>query len=177
MGKWRRFWRLPSGERRVLLAAFVLLPVTQLGLLLVGFRRWQSFLMHLLPGHRPAGRASGDAKSPLQTSPAPADGNGKLAVQTCGEMTARMVQAAAREGLGRPNCLSRSLVLWWLLVRQGCAAELRIGTRKKDAALEAHAWVELAGRVLGEEDDPHTRYAAFEESIAAAPPRLNAPGQ
>ena len=80
-----------------------------------------------------------------------------------------MVRAAAREGLGRPNCLSRSLVLWWLLARQGFPAELRIGARKKDGALEAHAWVELAGRVLGEDDDPHAQFAAFEQPVAAVP--------
>ncbi len=154
MGRWGRFWRLPSQERRLLTTALVLLPLTRLALYVVGFRRWQSFLLRLLPQPHPTAPADGDVKSPLQT---------------CGEMTARMVQAAAREGLGQPNCLSRSLVLWWLLARQGCPAELRIGTRKKDAALEAHAWVELAGRVLGEEDDPHTRFADFEQPVAAPP--------
>ncbi len=158
MGRWSRFRRLSPQERRLLAAALVLLPLTRLGLYLVGFRRWQSLLIRLLPRHVPSPRVHGDAQPPPET---------------CGEVTARMVQAAAREGLGAANCLERSLVLWWLLARQGGAAELRIGTRKKDAELEAHAWVELAGRVLGEEGDPHKEYAAFEESIAAGPHGLN----
>jgi len=154
VGRWGRFRRLPPHERRLLLSALVLLPLTRLGLLLVGFRRWQSFLYRLLPRHLPGALAGGDVKSSLQAR---------------GEMTARMVQAAGREGLGQANCLERSLVLWWLLARQGCAAELRIGTRKKDAELEAHAWVELNGRALGEEEDPHARYAAFKQPVTAPP--------
>ena len=151
MGRWSRFWRLEAHERRLLVAALLMLPLTRLALRVVGFRRWQSMLTRFVPHSSQA---------------APADAAAR------GAQTARMVRAAAREGLGRPNCLSRSLVLWWLLARQGFPAELRIGARKKDAALEAHAWVELAGRVLGEDDDPHTQFAAFEQPVAAAPRSL-----
>ena len=168
MGRWSRFRRLTPHERRLLLSALVLLPLTRLALYFVGFRRWQSFLYRLLPRHHAAVRVGGGAESPPQTLAA-AGGDVKSSLQARGEMTARMVQAAGREGLGQANCLERSLVLWWLLARQGCAAELRIGTRKKDAELEAHAWVELNGRALGEEEDPHARYAAFEQPVTAPP--------
>ena len=151
MGRWSRFWRLEAHERRLLVAALLMLPLTRLALRVVGFRRWQSFLTRFVPHSSQAAPANAAAR---------------------GAQTARMVRAAAREGLGRPNCLSRSLVLWWLLARQGFPAELRIGARKKDAALEAHAWVELAGRVLGEDDDPHTQFAAFQQPVAAAPRSL-----
>ena len=156
MGRWGRFRRLEPRERRWLVAALLMLPLTRLALRVVGFRRWQSFLTRFVPR---ASRA------------APADAAAR------GELTARMVRAAAREGLGRPNCLSRSLVLWWLLARQGLSAELRIGARKKDDALEAHAWVELGGRVLGEEDDPHAQFAAFEQPVAAVPHSLGSQQQ
>ena len=148
MGRWARFRRLEAHERRVLVAALWMLPLTRLALVLFGFRRWQTFLTRLVP------------RSP---QPVPADAAAR------GALAARMVRAAAHEGLGHPNCLSRSLVLWWLLARQGLPAELRIGTRKKDDALEAHAWVELGGVVLGEADDPHAHYAAFDGPVAAAP--------
>ena len=152
MGRWARYWRLQPGERRLLVGALVMLPLTRLALHVVGFRRWHSLLTRLVPHS-------------TQSSPADAAARGAL--------TARMVRAATRDGLGRPNCLSRSLVLWWLLVRQGLPAELRIGARKKEDALEAHAWVELAGIVLGEDDDPHTLYAAFHQPVAAAPRSLS----
>lgn len=70
---------------------------------------------------------------------------------------------AARRGLFRPTCLVRSLALADLLGRHGVkGAEIRIGVRQPSAetaapqatsgALEAHAWVELDGTILG--DDP-----------------------
>ncbi|MHB1223315.1 MAG: lasso peptide biosynthesis B2 protein [Gemmatimonadaceae bacterium] len=69
---------------------------------------------------------------------------------------------AERRGLFRPTCLVRSLALADLLARHGVTgAEIRIGVRPQPGgasspsdrrALEAHAWVELDGTVLG--DDP-----------------------
>ncbi|HSH45773.1 MAG TPA: lasso peptide biosynthesis B2 protein [Longimicrobiales bacterium] len=60
---------------------------------------------------------------------------------------------AARYGLFRPRCLVRSLALQRMLRRHGVEdAELRIGVRVVDGGFGAHAWVELDGRVVG--DDP-----------------------
>lgn len=69
---------------------------------------------------------------------------------------------AERRGLFRPTCLVRSLALADLLASHGVAgAEIRIGVRPPAEggteppdrrSLEAHAWVELDGVVLG--DDP-----------------------
>lgn len=72
------------------------------------------------------------------------------------------VARAARRGLFRPTCLVRSLALADLLARHGVAgAEIRIGVRQPCVAgtstltslaqLEAHAWVELDGMVLGDD--------------------------
>jgi hypothetical protein len=51
-------------------------------------------------------------------------------------LTARMVRAAARHGIGNPSCLEESLVLLHLLARQGIAAQLRIGVKKNVAKFE-----------------------------------------
>ena len=120
---WRKFLGLSPAERRLFLAAALLLPAVALALRLVGLRRSQAALARLAPRGRPAapGRAA-DA--------------------------ARMVLAASRHAPCRADCLRRSLVLWWLLRRAGLDAELRIGVRKQDGQLEAHAWVELGGRPL-----------------------------
>lgn len=72
------------------------------------------------------------------------------------------VARAARRGLFRPSCLVRSLALADLLGSIGLVgAEIRVGVRHaagKAAAkrasgtqLEAHAWVELDGTVLGDD--------------------------
>lgn len=61
---------------------------------------------------------------------------------------ARMVRLAARHGVVRGNCLSRSLLLRRMLERRGIPSEIRFGVRAGVAAVEAHAWVEHHGHSL-----------------------------
>lgn len=150
----QRFWRLSAAERRLLLRAMVLLPLTGVALRLVGFRCWQAALARLAP----AGTRLSD--DPSQDS----------LERAC--VTARMVQAAERHGLGRPNCLRQSIVLWCLLRRQGVAAELRVGGRKQDGRFEAHAWVEHRGVALNDREELRQHYAPFQGSLAAASRRV-----
>jgi len=84
-------------------------------------------------------------------------------------LTARMVRAAARHGVGNPSCLEESLVLLHLLARQGIAARLRIGVKKNVAKFEAHAWVECGGVALNESEALHDHYAVFEAEFSAPP--------
>lgn len=70
--------------------------------------------------------------------------------------TTRMVDLAAGRLPLRPACLARSLVLWTLLGTQGIPADLRLGVRAGGAPLDAHAWVEFAGRPLNDTAD-HVR--------------------
>lgn len=127
-----------------------MLAATSVALRLVGFRRWQGVLERLAPA-RPA---SSEVPSQLSLDRA--------------SRTARMVLAAERNALDRPNCLKRSLVLWWLLRRQRLAADLRIGARKQSGRLEAHSWVEHCGVVLNDSDDVHEHFAPFDGSITMA---------
>src|SRR5258706_10193270 len=60
------------------------------------------------------------------------------------------------------------MVLWWLLRRAGIAGELHIGGRKSGPRFEAHAWVELEGKVLNDSADVHIHYARFDAPIAAS---------
>lgn len=60
---------------------------------------------------------------------------------------------AARFGVFHPRCLVRSVALQQLLLRAGIpGSRIRIGVRPESQGLDAHAWVTLANRVLG--DDP-----------------------
>ena len=77
---------------------------------------------------------------------------------------ARIVDTAARHSLKLPSCLEQSLVLWWLLHRQGIAAELRIGARKETNQFEAHAWVELEGVALND-GNIHRHFVPLEDSV------------
>jgi hypothetical protein len=85
-------------------------------------------------------------------------------------LTARMVRAAARHGIGSPSCLEESLVLLHLLWTQRIEAQLRIGVRKNVTKFEAHAWVECGGVALNESESLHDHYAPFEAEFSSMPP-------
>jgi hypothetical protein len=64
---------------------------------------------------------------------------------------ARSVTWAARYGVFRPKCLVRSLALTRLLDRRGISGGvIRVGVRMQERDFDAHAWVELDGRILGD---------------------------
>ena len=56
------------------------------------------------------------------------------------------------------GCLPRSIALQRLLADRGVTARLRVGVRKEGAELHAHAWVESAGRVVGEAEPVEARF-------------------
>jgi len=76
----------------------------------------------------------------------------------------RTIVRAVGVGLYPGNCLSRSLTLWWLLQRQGIAAEIQIGVRNGGQLFQAHAWVEVQGTPCYEVPDVRQHYTAFARS-------------
>ncbi|HKE07531.1 MAG TPA: lasso peptide biosynthesis B2 protein, partial [Candidatus Acidoferrum sp.] len=66
-------------------------------------------------------------------------------------------------------CLEESLILWYLLRKQGIASRLRIGVRKVNEKFEAHAWVEQEGVALNQPGQLHRHYVAFEQEISEPP--------
>ena len=83
--------------------------------------------------------------------------------------TAQAVNSADHHGLAHFSCLTKSLTLWWLLGRQGISSHLRIGVRKENDRLEAHAWVERDGITINEPEGQHRHYAAFDSAFANQP--------
>lgn len=66
---------------------------------------------------------------------------------------ARAVNRASEFGLFRPRCLVKSRALRKLLDEQGIqGAQVRVGVQLTHGRFRAHAWVEYAGQVVG--DDP-----------------------
>jgi Transglutaminase-like superfamily len=140
---WQRFWRLSGVERRIVLEAAAVLIATRAGLGVAGFHRWKSWLDRVKPGTK-------------------RDDDGSSAAFT----VARMEAAAERHLFFRPNCLERSLSLWWLLRRRGISSDLRIGGRKDGGRFEAHAWLECNGTVLSEPGDDHRQFVPFDRPAA-----------
>jgi Transglutaminase-like superfamily len=149
METWRRFRCLSGGERSIALEAAGALIATWFGLRLIGFRQWKKVLLRLLPTKTP---------TPDSTRPEAAK---------CAPQISQLEMAAARYLPLRANCLEQSLALWWLLERRGIAAQLRIGAWKDSDHFEAHAWVELDGKVLNEPAKEHLHFAPFDGPAAS----------
>jgi hypothetical protein len=140
--KLARFIALPRPERRTLLAAMALLPLFWVALRLLGLPRLQTRLYR---------------KARLRSEPPALDDLMRLGA---------LVNSAAHRVLGPDNCLTRSLYLWWLLRRKGVYCQLRIGVRRTDGALEAHAWVEHAGTPINDRHDVGARFETFTDAVS-----------
>ncbi|HKV27399.1 MAG TPA: lasso peptide biosynthesis B2 protein [Candidatus Acidoferrales bacterium] len=145
-GAWSRFRKLSGRQRHDFFLGLVLLPVVTAWVSLFKFRSVQETLERWYSGVPVKMRD--DAANLAEVHSA-----------------ARMVDAASRRGIVRGNCLSRSIVLWWLLRRRGIPTQLRIGARKTGNVFEAHAWVEMAGLPINDSEDVQTRYTPFEGPV------------
>jgi Transglutaminase-like superfamily len=144
----QRFRALEPNARGLLLRAAVLLPLISLSLRLCGFRSTQASLKKHITSAASKRHDSTDLAKAERTA-----------------LIARMVRGAADRSIGGATCLERSLVLWWLLERQGIASSVRIGARKIGPKFEAHAWVECDGLALNDPEEVHEHYAAFDEAF------------
>jgi Transglutaminase-like superfamily len=145
--QFRRFSALERPAQGLFLRALVLLPLVALSLRWRGLRATQSSLKLFL------------SDSHLEHEPA--------LVRKDAAVAAHMVNAADVHGLVHPSCLAKSLALWWLLARQGISSHLRIGIRKENEKMEAHAWVERDGAALNEPDERHHHYSAFDAAFSS----------
>jgi Transglutaminase-like superfamily len=147
VNKFRRFRNLSATQKNNLLCAMVLLPITGAALRVIGFQRWKSIVAIAIPREIPL-----RAVTP------------ELLVEA--SEVARMVAAAAREGIFQGRCLEKSLVLWLLLSRKRIPAELRIGVRQSEKGFEAHAWVEVQGTIVNDAEDLVHNYVPFRGDVA-----------
>ena len=73
------------------------------------------------------------------------------------QRAAELIAIAGRHGLINATCLRQSVLLEYWLQRQNLAAEIKIGVRKAGDLFDAHAWVELNGVALAQDDLEHHR--------------------
>jgi Transglutaminase-like superfamily len=130
----RRFCALPAIDRRRLIRAALRLLAIDLRLRLRGFASVESSF------DRRSVRPGGAGESSI-------------------EPWARSVDVAARHHLYPMHCVPRALALRSLLAEEGIVTELRIGVRKEDDRLVAHAWVEHQGVPIGESLNVGERFA------------------
>jgi Transglutaminase-like superfamily len=137
---------LTPAQRRTVVVTLALLPAVRMSLRLRGFKRTAMSL------------ASRSDRTALTPDPAAA------------RATAHAVQMVAGRSLVGARCLGRSLVLWFLLRRQGVDAVLLIGTdRPREGSIVAHAWVEVAGEPVNDRPEVGQQFASFDLQL----PRLS----
>ena len=142
-----QFGNLNHAQRRTLVAAWVWLPMFWIGLRALGLDRFQRR---------------------LQRKPIVA--RHSLTMQQSEVLAlAEAVNIAARHTPFHATCLTRSLLLCWLLRRRGVSSELRIGVNLSAGTLQAHAWVECAGHPVNDRADIADMFKPF-----ASPPAMTA---
>lgn len=82
------------------------------------------------------------------------------------QSTARLVRLAAERGPYHAKCLEQSLVLRWLLLRQGVEARILFGARKENEQMLAHAWVEVNGVALNEDNGVYRDFSPLDQLLA-----------
>lgn len=137
-----QFRALSAMQLRTIVQASLWLPWFGLGLRVHGLARFQS---------------------ELQRWPMTVASTMSLAeIQLLGEA----VNIAARHTPFHATCLTRSLLLGWLLRRHGVASELRIGVRLPQGQLDAHAWVECDGVPVNDRPDIADDFAPFDHVVS-----------
>ena len=121
-----------------------MLPITALGLRLMGFKSVQSALRCGLP-------------APVYSTDARAMARAR--------QIAEMVRVAAVYGRFGATCLPQSMVLWRFLQGQGIGCDLRLGARQENGNFEAHAWVEVDGVALNDAADVGERFRTLEPEV------------
>ncbi|XWK89282.1 MAG: lasso peptide biosynthesis B2 protein [Phormidium sp.] len=144
INNWRKLKSLSWSELMLLIQALLLLPLVAFGIKCFGFRRLYGAIANLNRRKDKVQEREGIKQA---------------------RAVAKLIEIASRHGLYKPNCLQKSLLLWWLLRRRGIESELRIGVRKKSGLLEAHAWVEYQGCVLNDRSDVDQHFAPFAGAI------------
>jgi hypothetical protein len=122
----RRFLRLPTTERRLLIKATLLLESVNLGMGLLPFHTLRRLLSRL--ANTPKGRPVDHASA---------------------EKVAWAVETASQNMLGVKTCLARALAAQVLLSRRGYPALLHIGVaRGEQEQFRAHAWVDTEDKTV-----------------------------
>lgn len=154
MHEFAKLSALTGPERRLLFVGLVATPFVAAGLAIFGYRR-----MHAAMARR--SRPRNARFSTAQSAEARA------------RSAARIVAIVAGRGPVRATCLRRSLLLWWLLRRDGIETVLRVGVSRSEGSFNAHAWVEYLGRPVNDADDIALRFPAFDQDFAASPERVS----
>jgi hypothetical protein len=137
--RWQGYRRLPPDDRALVRRSGLVLGAAALLLKALPLRRVVALITRLIPC--PPARAAGELPQ--------------------AEHIVDLFVAVANLHPLRTTCLPRAVALWWLLRGSGIDAKIVLGVQPLPGAVAAHAWVEAAGRVLGDPQQVHRTYSTI----------------
>ena len=137
--RWDKWRALSRPDRLRLLALLAMLQVMDLSLRAVGLRGTQRWLG--------LNRSMPPRSHPLEAE-----------TMASAQRLAELAAIAGRQGPLNTTCLRQALAVQWWLRRRRLDSQLRIGARRVGDSLDAHAWVELDGAPLAQDDLLHTAF-------------------
>ena len=96
------------------------------------------------------------------TRPVPVEIADSASVLLVAQKYQRLVLWASRLHVMPMTCLVKSLTLRWMLDRRNTPAQLCIGVTKTLNGIQAHAWVEVMGEIIGEAEEIPDRFTVLE---------------
>ena len=147
---WSKLKDLSWRERRLLVKTTLLLPLVHCALFFPGYMRSMKLIEKLTPIR--------------SVDPAP----GAAETLHVARQTAWLVSIAARHGFFKASCLRQALLLWWLLRGQGIKSQIRFGAHRNKDQLEAHAWVEMDGKVISMGEKTQKYYQPLDGTLPPA---------
>lgn len=157
-----RFLLLPPADQFFLLRAAVELWRVRRSLKTSGLRefRGSDSITHAVV-ESPNQLSADDTRPSFNQSTPQADSDVVSQMEGLVHRTVRLTQAARRLIPGHCSCLVLALAVQRLLKNQDIGSEVRIGARGSGTEFEAHAWLELSGRVVIGGSDVYEQFSLF----------------
>lgn len=137
MRRLQSFLRLPARERFLYLRTWLLLFRIRLMLWVLPYRRWRQIAAHMIR----------------------VENERQLERPQVNQIT-RAVRVMSKY-VPQASCLTQALAAQTLLANEGQRSQLRVGVTQNDGKLEAHAWVQIDGRVVIGGRESVVRFSAF----------------
>ena len=138
MRRLQSFLRLPARERSLYLQTWLLLFRIRLMLWMLPYQRWRQIAANMIHIE-----------------------NEHTLERPNVDRLARAVKVMSRY-MPHASCLTQALAAQTLLAHEGQRSQLRVGVTQNDAGkLEAHAWVQVNGRVVIGGRQSVARFSAF----------------
>lgn len=137
MRRLQSFLRLPARERFLYLRTWLLLFRIRLMLWVLPYRRWRQIAAHMIR----------------------VENERQLDRPQVNQIT-RAVRVMSKY-VPQASCLTQALAAQTLLANEGQRSQLRVGVTQNDGKLEAHAWVQIDGRVVIGGRESVVRFSAF----------------